>query len=97
MGKGIAYLYQFMDKGLLRALSLVAALLLAGCMIWDPTQFAASSSKLAIWQGLLLMWAVCSGVIHGVGFRPHRLLWQGIFSPLPALLILLTGLAFFFW
>ena len=26
----------------------------------------------------LLMWAVCSGVIH-VGFRPRAVHWQGIF------------------
>lgn len=96
MGKGIAHLYQLMDRGPLRVLSLVAALLLAGCMFWDPSRFAANSSELAIWQGLLMMWAVCSGVIHGVGFRPRRLRWQGFFSPLPALIVLLAGLAFFF-
>lgn len=96
MGKGIAQLYQLMDRAALRVLSLVAALLLAGCIFWDPSRFAANSSKLAIWQGLLLMWAVCTGVIHGVGFRPRRLRWQGFFSPLPAILILLAGLAFFF-
>ncbi|MCW1876694.1 cyd operon protein YbgE [Erwinia sp. INIA-01] len=96
MGQGIAHLYRLMDKGPLRALSLIAALLLAGCMFWDPSRFAANSSQLAIWQGLVLMWAVCSGVIHGVGFRPCRLRWQGFFSPLPALVVLIIGLAFFF-
>lgn len=96
MGQGIAQLYRLMDKVPLRALSLVAALLLAGCMFWDPSRFAASSGHLAIWQGLVLMWAVCSGVIHGVGFRPRRLRWQGFFSPLPAFIVLLAGLAFFF-
>lgn len=96
MMQGIAHLYQLMDKGPLRVLSLVAALLLAGCMFWDPSRFAANSSQLAVWQGLVMMWAVCSGVIHGVGFRPRRLRWQGFFSPLPALLVLLAGLAFFF-
>lgn len=96
MGKCIAHLYQIMDKGLLRALSLAAALLLAGCMFWQPTRFAANSSELAVWQGLLLMWAVCAGVIHGVGFRPRRLRWRAVFAPLPALLILLSGIVFFF-
>jgi len=96
MGEGIARLYQLMEKGPLRALSLVAALLLAGCMFWDPSRFAANSSELTIWQGLLLMWAVCAGVIHGVGFRPQRLRWRGLFAPLPALLILLSGVGFFF-
>ncbi|MFW0768220.1 cyd operon protein YbgE [Trabulsiella odontotermitis] len=92
----IAMLYAVMDKGPLRALSLLMALVLAGCMFWDPTRFAAKTSALSIWQGLLLMWAVCAGVIHGVGFRPKALHWQGIFCPLIADLLLLAGLIFFF-
>lgn len=96
MGQGITRLYQWMDKSPLRALSLLMALLLAGCMFWDPKRFAANSSSLEIWQGLLMMWAVCTGVIHGVGFRPRRLRWQAFFSPLPALIVLIFGLAFFF-
>lgn len=42
------------------------------------------------------MWAVCAGVIHGVGFRPYRSLWKAVFSPLPAVIILLAGLLHFF-
>lgn len=89
-------LYQIMDKGPLRALSLVLALVVAFCVFWDPSRFAAKTSELEIWQGLLIMWAVCAGVIHGVGFRPHRSLWKAVFSPLPAVIILLTGLLHFF-
>lgn len=81
MSKIIATLYVVMDKRL-RALSFVMALLLAGCMFWDPSRFAAKTSELEIWHGLLLMWAVCAGVIHGVGFRPQKVLWQGIFFAL---------------
>ncbi|AJB38515.1 conserved inner membrane protein [Escherichia coli APEC IMT5155] len=82
MSKIIATLYAVMDKRPLRALSFVMALLLAGCMFWDPSRFAAKTSELEIWHGLLLMWAVCAGVIHGVGFRPQKVLWQGIFLPI---------------
>ncbi len=71
-----------MDKGPLRALSLMMlALLLAGCIFWDPSRFAAKTSELEIWHGFLLMWAVCAGVIHGVGFRPRAIHWQGLFRP----------------
>lgn len=92
----IAMLYAVMDKRPLRALSLIMALVLAGCMFWDPTRFAARTSELAIWHGLFLMWAVCAGVIHGVGFRPRAVLWQGGFCPLIANLVLIAGLIFFF-
>ncbi|KOC92924.1 cyd operon protein YbgE [Winslowiella iniecta] len=96
MAKLIAQLYDVMDKSPLRALSLVLALLLAGCMFWEPSRFAAKTGPLSLWQGLLMMWAVCTGVIHGVGFRQRRLRWRALFSPLPSQIILLLGLAFFF-
>ncbi|MEM6159987.1 cyd operon protein YbgE [Erwinia sp. P6884] len=96
MAELIRRLYRVMDKRPLRALSLLMALLLAGCIFWDPARFAANGGHLKIWQGLLLVWAVCTGVIHGVGFHPRRLRWQAFFSPLPAFIILLTGLFFFF-
>ncbi|WP_313448561.1 cyd operon protein YbgE [Pseudescherichia sp.] len=93
----IAKLYAVMDKGPLRALSLVMALVLAGCMFWDPSRFAAKTSDLTVWHGPLLMWAVCAGVIHGVGFRPKAVHWQGIFCPLIADIVLAAGLFFFFF
>lgn len=85
-------LYAMTDKGPVRALSLVLALILAGCIFWDPTRFAAKTSSLEIWEGLLLIWAVCTGVIYGVGFRPQRSLWRAFFAPLPAIVILAAGL-----
>ncbi|WP_275555420.1 cyd operon protein YbgE [Mixta sp. Marseille-Q2659] len=97
MRQRLQQLYAIMDKRPLRALSLVLALLLAGCLFWDPTRFAASTSALSVWQGFLLMWAVCAGVIHGVGFRPHRVRWQTFFSPLLALIVLASGALFFIW
>ncbi|MGQ8773206.1 cyd operon protein YbgE [Serratia sp. NA_112.1] len=87
-------LYAITDKGPVRALSLVLALILAGCIFWDPTRFAAKTSSLEIWEGLLLIWAVCAGVVHGVGFRPQRTLWRAFFAPLPAIVILAAGLLY---
>ena len=63
-------LYAVTDKGPLRALSLAMALVLAGCVFWQPAQFASSTSKLEVWHGIILIWAVCTGLIHGFGFRP---------------------------
>ena len=75
----IATLYAVMDKRPLRALSLVMALLLAGCIFWDPSRFAAKTSELEIWHGFLIMWAVSAGVINGEGFRPKAVHWHGNF------------------
>ena len=55
--KFIATLYAIMDKRPLRALSLLMALLLAGCIFWDPSRFAAKTSELEIWHGFLLRYS----------------------------------------
>ncbi|OMQ25601.1 MULTISPECIES: cyd operon protein YbgE [Serratia] len=87
-------LYAITDKGPIRALSMVLALILAGCIFWDPSRFAARTSSLEIWQGILLMWAVCAGMVHGVGFRPQNAFWRAFFTPLPAIVILAAGLLY---
>ncbi|HBO24684.1 MULTISPECIES: cyd operon protein YbgE [unclassified Providencia] len=84
--------YQLMDKGLIRALILILALVTAGAVMWDPTLFAASTSSFLIWQGLLLIWATCSSMIFGVGFKPKKVIWRAVFHPLPAAIILIWGL-----
>ncbi|KLN97148.1 cyd operon protein YbgE [Moellerella wisconsensis] len=88
--------YQLMDKGPVRALILILALVMAGCVMWDPSQFAANTSSFKIWQGIILIWATCAAVIFGVGFRPHKLIWRVIFHPLIAAIILIWGLFRFF-
>ncbi|MCW7549719.1 cyd operon protein YbgE [Photorhabdus sp. APURE] len=84
------------DKGPVRGLILIAALMFAACVFWDPARFAANTSSLQIWQGILLIWAVCTGVIFGVGFQPRNIVWRIFFSPLLAFLILIWGLYHFF-
>ncbi|STL38502.1 inner membrane protein [Escherichia coli] len=68
-------------------------------MFWDPISFCRERpSELEIWHGLLLMWAVCAGVIHGVGFRPQKVLWARDFLPIACpILFSLSGLIFFFF
>lgn len=77
-------LYAVTDKGRSGPFP-VLALILAGCVFWDPTRFAAKTSSLEIWEGLLLIWAVCAGVIHGFGFRPQRSIWRAFSRRFPQL------------
>lgn len=92
----IQMLYRLMDKGPLRALSLLLALVTAGGVLWDPTRFADHTGRLPAPQALLLIWAICSAVIHGVGFRPQQTRWQALFSPLPAVGVLFIALYRFY-
>ncbi len=88
-------LYSIMDKGPLRALSLILALVLAGCVLWNPFAFAAETSKLQIWHSFFVMWAISTGLVHGVGFKPRKLRWRIFFTPLPAMIILIVSLIYF--
>ncbi|ORM55099.1 cyd operon protein YbgE [Pantoea conspicua] len=92
----IQTLYRLMDKGPLRALSLLLALITAGGVLWDPTRFADHAGRLPALQAMVLIWAICCGVIHGVGFRPRLTLWQALFSPLPAMIVLFIALYRFY-
>ncbi|MQL48328.1 hypothetical protein GEA64_10350 [Photorhabdus khanii] len=47
--------YRLMDKGPVRGLILIMALVLASCVFWDPARFAANTSSLHLWQGVLLI------------------------------------------
>ncbi|MFB4340136.1 cyd operon protein YbgE [Pantoea sp. CS_6] len=96
MRTGIQTGYRLMDKGPLRALSLILALWLGGCLLWDPARYATRPEGILLWQGIVLIWAVCTGVIHGSGFRPRRLRWRAFFAPLPALLVLFWALSHFY-
>lgn len=89
-------LYRLTDSGPLRLLSLIMALALAGCVFWMPARFASTTSSLAAWHNLLIIWAVCAGVIHGVGFRPRRLGWRLAFLPPAAMLLLAIALGYLF-
>ncbi|QDY41361.1 cyd operon protein YbgE [Candidatus Pantoea soli] len=89
--------YAGMDRGPLRALSLILALGLAACVMWQPARFAARTSDIAIWQSALLIWAVCAGVVHGSGLRLQRQRWQLLLAPLPALIVLAAGLLHIGW
>lgn len=95
-GQTLAALYDLTDKRPLRALSLVMALTLADCVFWTPSRFAAQTSPLSWWQGMVIVWAVCAGVVYSTGFRPRRLRWRLVFLPLPAMLIMIGALIYSF-
>lgn len=96
MSSLVEKVYAVTDKGSLRALSLIMSLVLAGCVFWQPARFAEQSSELEVWHGIILIWAVCAGLIHGFGFRPYHAKWKALFLPLPAMVVLLAGIVYFF-
>jgi cyd operon protein YbgE len=89
--------YELTDKSLLRALSLIMALVIAARVFWAPSQFATDTSFLNAVHNLMLVWAVCTGIIHGTGFKPHRWGWRLFFLPLAALVVLAMALFYAFY
>lgn len=88
--------YGATNRGPLRVLSLVMALVLAGCVFWMPARFATGTSALTPWHNIIIVWAVCAGVIHGVGFTPRRWGWRLLFLPAAAMLALAGALLYAF-
>jgi cyd operon protein YbgE len=85
----VTKLHQPMDKTLLRVLSLVLGFVHVGLVMWDPEAYAESIGGFNAVIGPMLIWAVCSSMVFGVGFKPRAWVWQLLFSPYASLTILL--------
>ena len=89
--------YQLLNKGAIRGRVLIRALAMAFCVMWDPSRFAAKTSSLAIWQGIILIWPVCAAAVFGLAYRPKHVVAQYLLHPIPAIIILVVGLYYFFF
>jgi cyd operon protein YbgE len=88
LAQSIAGLHQPIERALFRALAIGLAFLHAGLVLWEPTQYAEAIGGFNARIGPLLIWAVCSGVIFGIGFTPINWYWRLLFSPYISLAIL---------
>ncbi len=57
---------------------LLAAALLAVAILQAPNLVAANTSEHGLWLAPWLMWAVCCGVMHGLGFHPRSLIGRAV-------------------
>ena len=89
LAEQVTKLHQPMDKTLLRVLSLVLGFMHVGLVMWDPEAYAESIGGFNAVISPLLIWAVCSSMVFGVGFKPRAWVWQLLFSPYASLTILL--------
>jgi cyd operon protein YbgE len=61
----------------------------AGLLLWEPTQYASLIGGFNPWNVILLIWAMCTSMVVGVGFIPHRFAFKLLFNPYCSLVILL--------
>ncbi|MGF1742060.1 cyd operon protein YbgE [Vibrio profundum] len=85
----VTKLHQPMDKALIRVLSIALGAFHIVMLMWDPKQYAAMIGGFNEVISPLLIWAVCSSMIYGIGFKPKSWFWQLLFSPYICLPILL--------
>ncbi|MFC3025463.1 cyd operon protein YbgE [Vibrio zhugei] len=77
-----------MDNWPLRLLSIVLGFIHIGLVMWNPVSYADHIGGFNMVKGVLLIWAVCSSVVYGIGFKPRHWIWQITFSPYFSLIIL---------
>ncbi|MEL7290782.1 MAG: cyd operon protein YbgE [Pseudomonadota bacterium] len=84
----VARLHAPVDKALWRALSLLLGFYHVAMLMWDPAKYSVSIGGFNPVIAPLLIWAVCSSMVFGVGFKPRHWVWQLWFSPYCSLTIL---------
>lgn len=84
----VAQLHRPTDKTSLRVLSLVLGFYHVAMVMWDPEQYSHSIGGFNAIISPLLIWALCSSMVFGVGFKPRKWVWQLLFSPYISLSIL---------
>jgi len=86
----VARLHAPADKALFKALSLLLGFYHLVSIMWDPEAYAHSIGGFNAVVSPLIIWAMCSSMIFGVGFKPRYWVWQLLFSPYISLPILLV-------
>lgn len=92
----LAKLHAPMDKTLLRALALILGFMHVGLVMWDPNAYHREIGGFNAFIAPALIWAVCSSMVYGVGFKPRNWYWQVLFSPYFSLAILIYLTALYF-
>ena len=77
------------DKALLKALSLIIGFYHAALVMWDPKSYGEAIGGFNVVISPLLIWAMCSSMVFGLGFKPRNWFWQVLFSPYFSITILL--------
>lgn len=89
LAQRVALIHHPLDKTLLRVLSLFLGFAHVFLLMWDPTKYAEDIGGFNALISPLMIWAICSSMIYGIGFKPIRWYWQLLFSPYFSFIILL--------
>nr|WP_223159426.1 MULTISPECIES: cyd operon protein YbgE [Vibrio] len=88
MSTQVAKFHSPMDKTLFKVLSLALGFYHLFSIMWNPESYADSIGGFNAIVAPLIIWAMCSSMVYGVGFKPRFWVWQLLFSPYISLPIL---------
>ncbi|OOF87626.1 cyd operon protein YbgE [Rodentibacter ratti] len=77
----IQFLYQYVNKGSLRTLSFILAIVLTLAFLFNFNLFSTQLRTANPFLILFILWGVVCAWIHGIGFEINRTFWQVIFFP----------------
>ncbi|HHE3626714.1 TPA: cyd operon protein YbgE [Pasteurella multocida] len=75
-------LYQIFNKGSLRTLSFIFAILITLFFFFNINDFSTNLRSAPAPLILLMIWGTGILWIHGIGFEIRSTLWKGLFSPI---------------
>lgn len=81
----------WLRRGASRALSLLLTVPLALLLLIHPAAMLDGHGRYSHGLLTLVMWGICCGFIHGVGFDPYGRLWRAVFHPVGGWLLLGLG------
>ena len=81
----------WLRRGPSRVLSLLLAVPLALLLLIHPAAMLDAEGGYSHGLLMLVMWGICSGFVHGVGFDPYGRLWRAVFHPLGGWLLMGLG------
>lgn len=76
------------DGAAAHAVSLLAALALVALVTGYPRALATSTQDVPHGRLVLLMWGICAGFVHGVGFVPSNRVLRWLLGPFAAWLLM---------
>jgi len=75
----------------LRGLTLALAIVLALVLTVYPVAAIGASGRPSLGLLALLLWGICAGFVHGVGFAPRAAAWRIALGPWIALPLMMFG------
>ncbi|MFC0309237.1 cyd operon protein YbgE [Gallibacterium trehalosifermentans] len=93
----IRSLYQLTNKGSLRALSFILAIVLTVSIFTHTEVFALNLGGISPIYTLLIFWSVATLWIHGIGLEIYSAIWKLLFLPLLAyfMAVIALGIIYF--